>query len=153
MRLVAEPYFIFSGTLNGGSEPSFSADFGESTQQELNNRIHRIKYEISLPVIQAKAKKLDATGPRERNPGTYPSQYYYKPQMRHSGVARATTMCRIGFLTDFNIIDYEGKRGKKTVSRKEKVRKTHLESEKYKHFCGKWFFAGGFPEVQPPLRR
>ena len=62
-------------------------------------------------------------------------------------------MCRIVILTDFIIIDYEGKRGKKTVFRKEKIWETHLESAKYKHFCGKWFFAGGFPEVRPPLRR
>ena len=59
-----------------------------------------------------KAATADVKCPREQNPGTYLSQYYYKHQMRHQYVAHATPMCRIVILTDFNKIDYEGKRGK-----------------------------------------
>ena len=56
----------------------------------------------------AKAATADVKCPQEQNPGTYLSQYYYKPQMRHQYVAHATPMCRIVILTDFNKNDYEG---------------------------------------------
>lgn len=73
--------------------------------------------------------------------------------MRHNSVAHATAMCRIYNSEDLDKVDYEGKRGKKAVSRKRKVWKYRTESEKSKHLCEKRIFNGRFPGTLPPLRR
>ena len=65
-------------------------------------------------------------------------------------------MCHTDYLRkaiSCNKLIMKGNGGKKAVSGKKKVWNFCLKSEMNKHFCGKSFLEGGFPETRPPLRK